>query len=156
MRTIFSKKKRVEWSGKPPAGYRERRAQATGRQMMVALFRPKLPWCFDHGLHHYGPFADCTAPLRRISSESSSRMPDGWVGRSLLASRSTRRSNRARNCSPVSAERLATWRRSHVAFLSETWTPDLASTPNSHVSPYDAAFPGTLPVCDLSSRFCTA
>jgi len=36
-------------------------------------------------------------------------------------------------------------RRSHVGFLSETWTPDLASTPNSHVSPYDAAFPGTLP-----------
>ncbi|KAF8505869.1 GatB/GatE catalytic domain-containing protein [Russula emetica] len=29
--------------------------------------------------------------------------------------------------------------------LSETWTPDLASKPNAHVSPYDAAFPGTLP-----------
>lgn len=80
------------------------------RQMMVALFRPKLPWCFDHGLHHYGRFADCTAPLRRISSESPSRMPDGWAGRSLLASRSTRRLNRAKNCSPVSAgaELLAT------------------------------------------------
>lgn len=30
--------------------------------------------------------------------------------------------------------------------LSETWTPDPGSRPNTHVSPYDAAFPGTLPV----------
>ncbi|KAI0303985.1 Glutamyl-tRNA amidotransferase B subunit [Russula brevipes] len=33
----------------------------------------------------------------------------------------------------------------HVALLPEAWTPDLGSTPNSHVSPHDAAFPGTLP-----------
>jgi hypothetical protein len=47
--------------------------------------------------------------------------------------------------------------RSHIVFsLTETWTPDLASTPNSRVSPYDAAFPGTLPVGDLSPGSCTA
>lgn len=43
----------------------------------------------------------------------------------------------------------------HIAFfcLSETWTPDPGSKPNAHVSPYDAAFPGTLPVSDKEHFF---
>jgi len=36
---------------------------------------------------------------------------------------------------------------------SETWTPDLGSKPNAHVSPYDAAFPGTLPVSNQPDTF---
>jgi len=68
-----------------------------------------------------------------------------------------RRLRRARNCSLVSAEQLARADTlTHRIFLSETWTPDVASTPNTHVSPYDAAFPGTLPVGNLSSGFYTA
>ncbi|KAH9999976.1 glutamyl-tRNA amidotransferase [Russula vinacea] len=35
--------------------------------------------------------------------------------------------------------------KSRKKLFSETWTPDLGSKPNSQVSPYDAAFPGTLP-----------
>ncbi|KAI0254809.1 Glutamyl-tRNA amidotransferase B subunit [Lactifluus subvellereus] len=35
--------------------------------------------------------------------------------------------------------------KSREKLFSHAWTPDLRSTPNSHVSPYDAAFPGTLP-----------
>ena len=97
---FFSKKKmRVEW---------EPRTASTGQGVMrVALFPPKLPWYFDHGLHHYGRFADCTAPLRPIASRYLSMMPDGRVGKSSLASRSMRRLRRARNCSLVSAEQLA-------------------------------------------------
>ncbi|KAI9447932.1 Glutamyl-tRNA amidotransferase B subunit [Lactarius indigo] len=35
--------------------------------------------------------------------------------------------------------------KSRKKLFSHAWTPDLGSTPNSCVSPYDAAFPGTLP-----------
>lgn len=35
--------------------------------------------------------------------------------------------------------------KSREKLFSHAWTPDLGSTPNSCVSPYDAAFPGTLP-----------
>ncbi|KAI0005114.1 Glutamyl-tRNA amidotransferase B subunit [Russula compacta] len=35
--------------------------------------------------------------------------------------------------------------KSRKKLFSQTWTPEPGSTPNSHVSPYDAAFPGTLP-----------
>ncbi|KAH9977679.1 glutamyl-tRNA amidotransferase [Lactifluus volemus] len=35
--------------------------------------------------------------------------------------------------------------KSREKLFSHAWSPDLGNTPNSHVSPYDAAFPGTLP-----------
>jgi hypothetical protein len=125
------------------------------RELMavVAPFLPMRQWHFDHGPHHYGHFANCTA-LRPTASGYPSMTSDGRVGRSSLALRSMRRSRRARNCSLVSVGQLARADASHIAFLSETWTPDLASIPNSHVSPYDAAYPGTLPVGNCSSRFC--
>ena len=44
------------------------------------------------------------------------------------------------------SEQLAQTSAHTSPFLSETWTPEVGSKPNSHVSPYDAAFPGTLPV----------
>jgi hypothetical protein len=119
---------------------------------MAALFQPEPPWYFDHRLHHYGRFADCTAPVGPTASENPSKTADGQGGRSSSASRCTRRSSPARNCFLVSLNK-PTWRhrrsRVHVALLSEAWTPDLGSTPNSHVSPYDAAFPGTLPVSNI-------
>jgi len=37
--------------------------------------------------------------------------------------------------------------KSRQKLFSQTWVPDPESTPNSCVSPYDAAFPGTLPNC---------
>ena len=108
-------------------------------------FRPNLPWYFDYRLYHYGHFADRTAaPVRPVSTRLG-KTTDGRVGRSSLASRHTHKSSRARNCFPVGHNRLAQT-DAHAALLSETWTPDLGSKPNSHVSPYDAAFPGTLPV----------
>ncbi|KAI0271967.1 Glutamyl-tRNA amidotransferase B subunit [Russula aff. rugulosa BPL654] len=35
--------------------------------------------------------------------------------------------------------------KSREKLFSQTWTPDPGSKPNAHVSPYDAALPGTLP-----------
>ncbi|KAI0307066.1 Glutamyl-tRNA amidotransferase B subunit [Multifurca ochricompacta] len=44
--------------------------------------------------------------------------------------------------------------KSREKLFSQTWAPDLGSTPNSHVSPYDAAFPGTLPVTSRLNFAC--
>jgi hypothetical protein len=112
-------------------------------QMTAASFPPELPWYFGYGLRHYGHLADRTAPARPVPTKLG-RTVDGRVGRSSLASRRTRKSSRARNCFLVGLELAGPLTPSLTS--SETWTPDLGSKPNSHVSPYDAAFPGTLPV----------
>ena len=111
----------------------------------AALFLPKHSWCFDYGFYQYGHFADHTAAPARPVPTRLGKTADGPVGRSSLASRRTHKSSRARNCFPVGLNRLA-HTDAHTALLLETWTPDPGSRPNSHVSPYDAAFPGTLPV----------
>lgn len=57
---------------------------------------------------------------------------------------------------PSSERRRRRRSNSHSNLLltlpTETWVTDLESTPNSRVSPYDAAFPGTLPVSSLLIR----
>ncbi|KAI0268154.1 Glutamyl-tRNA amidotransferase B subunit [Gloeopeniophorella convolvens] len=80
-----------------------------------------------------------------------SRTPSSWNSRRLYSTgltnavRTSEQDSRWPGWQVVIGLEVHAQIKSREKLFSQTWSSDSGSAPNSHVSPYDAAFPGTLP-----------